>query len=72
MPPFRSPARRQLFTMVVWIVVLDAVAVGLYFLAGIRDADRGVRTAFTIAWTVATLAVVGLGLKRIRRERQRG
>jgi hypothetical protein len=69
---FRSAARRHLFTMVASIVALDAVAVGLYYFAGIRDADGGVRNAFTIAWTVATLAVVALGLRRIREERRRG
>jgi len=56
--------------MVVSIVVLDAVAVGLYYFAGLQDADSGVRNAFTIAWTIATLAVVGLGLRHIRRERR--
>jgi hypothetical protein len=70
-PAFRSAARRHLFTMVASILALDAIAVGLYFFAGIRDADGGVRNAFTVAWTVATLAVVGLGLRRIRQERGR-
>ena len=71
MPAFRTPARRHLFTMVVSIVALDAIAIGLYYLAGLHDAGTGVRNAFTTAWTIATLAVVGIGLGRIRRERRR-
>jgi hypothetical protein len=58
--------------MVASIVALDAIAIGLYYLAGLNDAGAGVRNAFTIAWTVATLFVVGLGLARIRRERRGG
>ena len=71
LPAFRSEARRQLFAMVLSIVVLDAVAIALYYGAGLSTASRDVRTAFTAAWTVATLAVAGLGLRRIRRERRR-
>ena len=72
MPTFRSPARRHLFTMVASILALDVIAIGLYYLAGLNDAGTGVRNAFTIAWTVATLFVVGLGLTRLRRERRGG
>lgn len=67
----RSPAHRHLVTMIGSILALDAVAIGLYYLAGLQSAGSGARQAFTVAWTVATLAVVGLGLYRIRRERRR-
>jgi hypothetical protein len=55
--------------MVLSVVLLDAVAIGLYYAAGIAEANSDTRNAFTVAWTIATLAVVGLGLRRIRRER---
>ena len=71
MPAVRTAARRHLFTMVVSVVALDAVAIALYYLAGLADAGAGVRNAFTVAWTVATLVVVGMGLGRVRRERHR-
>lgn len=70
MPAFRSEARRQLFAMVLSIVVLDAVAIALYYGADLATARGEVRTAFAAAWTVATLVVAGLGLRRIRRERR--
>jgi putative Mn2+ efflux pump MntP len=57
--------------MVLSVLALDAVAVALYYGAGLNDAGSGARNAFTIAWTIATLAVVGLGLGRIRRERRK-
>ena len=66
----RSPAYRHLVTMVVGVVALDALALGVYYLAGVRDGSPELRTAFTAAWTVATLAVVGTGLRRIRRARR--
>ena len=71
MARFRSEAHRQLFAMVLSVVVLDAVAIGLYYVTGLNTAGPGPRAAFTAAWTVANLAVVGLGLRRIRRERGR-
>jgi uncharacterized membrane protein YeiH len=68
---FRSPAHRHLFVMVVLVVLLDAAAIAVYYLAGVRLAAPGVRNTITAIWTGATLAVVGLGLVRIRRERRR-
>lgn len=66
----RAEGRRLLFQMVLAVVVLDAAAIGLYTAAGIATAGAGVRTAFTAVWTLATLAVVGAGMWRIRRWRR--
>ncbi len=71
MARLRTPAHRHLVAMVLGVVVLDALAVGAYFFAGVRVAAPGVRTAFTVVWTVATLAIVGVSLRRIRQERLR-
>ena len=71
MPRPTSPTRRHLLAMVLSVLALDAVAVALYYGAGLSDAGTGVRNAFTIAWTIATLFVVGMGLGRIRRERRK-
>jgi uncharacterized membrane protein YeiH len=52
--------------MVLAVVVLDAVALAAYHLAGIRGAGPNTRMAFTVVWTVATALIVGVGLRRIR------
>lgn len=57
--------------MVVLVIVLDAVAIGVYHLAALQSATEGTRNVFTAAWTVAILAIVGVNLRRIRRERGR-
>ena len=67
----RSPSHRHLITMVVLVIVLDAVAIGVYHLAALQSASQGMRNAFTAAWTLATLVIVGVNLRRIRRERSR-
>lgn len=71
MPGFRSPTRRHLFTMVVSVLALDAVAIAVYYGVGIATAGANARNAFTLGWTIATLLVVGRALGRIRRERKR-
>ena len=48
---------------------VDAVAIAGYSLANVGRAEPGTRLTFTIAWMVATLVVVMVGLSRIRRAR---
>ena len=57
--------------MVMLIAAVDAAAIGIYFLADLRAAQPGVRTAFTVAWTVATMIIVLTYLRRIRMARRR-
>lgn len=64
-----SGPRLYLFQMVLAVVVLDAIAIAIYEFAGVRTAGPDARLVFTVVWTVATAAVVGLGLRRIRRAR---
>lgn len=65
----RAEGRRLLFQMVLAVVVLDAAAIGLYTASGMATAGSNTRTAFTLVWMLATLAVVGTGMWRIRRHR---
>ena len=51
------------------MLAVDAIAIGAYFLAGLRHAAPETRLAFTVLWMVATLLVVLVGLTRIRRAR---
>ena len=64
-----SGPRLYLFQMVLGVVVLDALALLIYSLAGLRSAGPNARLVFTVVWTVATALVVGVGLRRIRRSR---
>ena len=65
----RSPAARHLVVMVISVVALDAAAIAAYYLADIPSAPPTVRNVFTAAWMIATVLIVGIGLRRIRRTR---
>lgn len=62
----RRALRRELAVLVALVVAVDAVAIALWLLTGIRRAGPPAQLAFTIAWTVATLAVVIVSLRKIR------
>ena len=67
---FGSPASRKLLlTMVSLVVGLDAVAIGIYYGLGIAHRTNQLQTAFVAVWTVATLAIVLVYMKRIRQLR---
>jgi hypothetical protein len=51
------------------VLGVDALAIAGYFLAHIGRAAPRTRLIFTVAWMVATLLVVLVGLSRIRRAR---
>ena len=57
--------------LIVGILLVDAAAIGSYYLVGMETRSAGVRLGFTIAWVVATLAVVVPRLQRIRGHRTR-
>jgi len=63
--------KREALVLVGLVLAVDAIFVALYFLAGGRLASDGAKLAFTVVWTVMTLAVVLRGLTRIRRARFR-
>jgi hypothetical protein len=65
----RGALKREVLTLVLLVVVVDAVFIGFYLAFGM-DASRGPRRlAFTVMWTVVTLAVVLRSLGRIRAAR---
>jgi hypothetical protein len=53
------------------VLALDAVFVGVYFLASVRSASDSAKLIFTAIWTLAILAVAVRGLSRIRSARLR-
>ena len=67
---FGSPeSRKVLLTMVLLVVALDAVAIGIYHLAALAQRSNQIQTGFVGVWTLATLGIVAVYMKRIRRIR---
>ena len=68
--PFGTPASRKLLlTMVSLVIALDVVAIGLYYMLGIARRPNPLQMGFVIAWTLATLGIVAVYMKRIRQIR---
>jgi hypothetical protein len=64
-----AEVRKEALTILLIVVLVDAVFIGVYFLADLRDASDVVKLVFTAVWTIITLAVVIRGLSRIRMAR---
>jgi hypothetical protein len=62
----RRALRRELAVLVGLVVAVDLVAIAVWQLADLRRAGVRVQFLFTVAWTVATLAVVIVSLRKIR------
>lgn len=61
--------RREVLSLVIAILGVDAGFVALYFLLQVRDASDSSKIAFTALWTLLTLGVIIRGLSRVRRIR---
>jgi membrane protein YdbS with pleckstrin-like domain len=61
--------RREVLWLVLAVVLVDAMFVGVYFLARLPNASDTVKLGFTALWTVVTLAIVIRSLSRIRSAR---
>jgi hypothetical protein len=67
-----SPALRSaVVRLVIGVVVLDAIAIAIYYLADIPLRPPPIRYSFFAAWMLLTLAVVLPGLHAIRKARVR-
>lgn len=60
---------RNLVIMVVSVVILDAVAIGLFYLLHLNHEEGGRRQLFVAGWTLLSLLVVAVPLRRIRAAR---
>ena len=65
----QGSSSRAVIELVLLVLVVDAVFIALYFLAGIKQAPDPAKLAFTVVWTLVTLAVVIRGLVRLRSAR---
>jgi hypothetical protein len=63
--------RREVLTLVGSVLLLHGGFIALYLVAHLASASPDVRSAFAVAWTAATLAVVLCGLGRVRALRVR-
>ena len=61
--------KREVLGLVILVLLVDAVFVAGYMVAGVARGTSGAKLAFTLVWTAVTLALVIRGLTRIRRAR---
>jgi FtsH-binding integral membrane protein len=64
-----SASRKILMTMVSLVVALDVAALAIYYALGISHRPNQVQTGFVVVWTLATLGIVLVYMKRIRKIR---
>jgi len=69
--PVTRELRRYLLTLVVGVVVLDAVAISLYYALHIAVRPVITQQEFIAVWVVLTLIIVTTMMKRIRQARRR-
>jgi putative Mn2+ efflux pump MntP len=63
--------RKLLLRLIAGVVVLDVVAIGLYYGLHVQRSTSRTQAIFAGAWTVLTLVVVLVGLGKIRVARRR-
>jgi len=67
--PQRTALRRAVLNLVIGVVILDAIAMSIFYLTGIVHGPERTRWYFVIAWSIATAIVVAVLLRRVRRVR---
>jgi hypothetical protein len=69
--PKRAEMRKHVLTLLVSVVVLDAMMIGAYYGFHVRDRVQKTQMTFVAVWIVLTLIVVTTIMKRIRQVRRR-
>jgi len=67
----RGALRREVLRLVGLVLLVDGVFIACYYIAGLATASANLKSGYTIAWTVVTVAVVVRGLGRVRAARVR-
>ena len=67
-----SAVSSAVLRLAIGVIVLDAIAICIYYLADIPLRPASIRYPFFAAWMLLTFAVVLPGLHRIRMARVRG
>jgi hypothetical protein len=62
----RAALRKATLNLILGVVILDAVAMGLFYALGIGHGPERTRTIFVAVWTFATAIMVAFLLRRVR------
>jgi hypothetical protein len=62
--------KRQLLIMIGLVAAIDAVAIAILFLGGIRGRGQALQLLFAIVWTLAIFGVVLVSMRKIRNARR--
>lgn len=62
----KAAMRRTTLHLVLGVVALDAVAIGIYYVADIAQRPQRTQTIFVVVWTAATAITVAFLLRRVR------
>jgi hypothetical protein len=66
----KAALRRTTLHLVLGVVLLDAVAIGIYYLTDMAHRPSKTQTIFVVIWTVATAITVAVLLRRVRMARR--
>jgi hypothetical protein len=64
-----SSTRSEVLRLVVSVMLVDAAAIAVFFVARLGDGTARARIIFAVVWTLVTLVVVLAGLARVRESR---
>ena len=70
--PQRNALRRAVLQLVMSVVLLDAVAMAVFYGADLAHGPTRTRNVFLIGWSVATAILVLVMLRRVRKVRWEG
>jgi hypothetical protein len=68
----RAAMRKAVAQLVGGVVLLDAVALAIWYGTGMALARYQTRMTFTVVWTIATALTVAFLLRRVRKIRMGG
>ena len=66
----KAAMRRTTLQLVVGVVTLDAVVIGIYYLADVAHRPQQTQVIFVAVWTAATAITVAFLLRRVRMARR--
>jgi len=66
----KAALRRTTLQLVLGVVLLDAVVIGIYYLADIVHRPKQTQVIFVAIWTAATAVTVAVLLRRVRLARR--
>jgi hypothetical protein len=65
----KAAMRKAVVQLVAGVVLLDAIALAVWYGTGMAQARYQTRMTFTIVWTIATALTVAFLLRRVRKIR---